>query len=318
MKLIHINIDSLAYFSTIGDYYVLDDVKEEQAINGKPFVTGQLSDASGSISFVMQHDCALNIEDTGKIIYAEGAVEKNKDALQAKLFCVHVAEGNEIDLLDIDTLIPVAPIDLGAAYYEIGRKLIELSDSPYAKVALELFLEHSREVHCCPADKSVHYSFVGGWMMHVLNMLRMAEHVCDEYGDTYPINRALLYSGVVLHDIGKLKDCTLNESRLVHQYSIEGKLLGHAVLGMLVVDEKAKALGLSKGESAVLEHLILSHHGKVGFGAAIEPLCIEAQILAYLDGLDSRMEIYRCTLEQTEHVQFSDLEKTLKRSVYRV
>ena len=83
-----------------------------------------------------------------------------------------------------------------------------------------------------------------------------------------------------------------------------------------MVEEKAKELGLPSSEMTVLQHLILSHHGKAEHGAAVEPMCIEAQILTYLDGLDSRVEIYRCALEKTEKGQFSDVIRVLNRSIY--
>ena len=143
-----------------------------------------------------------------------------------------------------------------------------------------------------------------------------AEHVCDQYGDIYPIDRGLLYSGVVLHDIGKLREFDLNELGVVKDYSVDGKLIGHSALGALMVEEKAKELGLPESEMTVLKHLILSHHGKAEFGATVEPMCIEAQILTYLDGLDSRIEIYRTALNKTVRGQFSDYVQALNKSVY--
>lgn len=110
----------------------------------------------------------------------------------------------------------------------------------------------------------------------------------------------------------------MNEYGLVKQYSDAGRLLGHSVLGVLMVEEKAKELKIPKERLLPLQHLILSHHGKAEYGAAVEPMCTEAQILTYLDGLDSRMEICRCALDKTEKGQFSDLIRTLNKQIYRV
>lgn len=125
-------------------------------------------------------------------------------------------------------------------------------------------------------------------------------------------------AGVVLHDIGKLREFTLNQYGLVKQYSDEGKLLGHSALGVLMVAEKAKELSISQEELFPLQHMILSHHGKAELGAAVEPMCIEAQLLSQLDGIDSRLEICRCVLDKTEKGQFSELIRALNKQIYRV
>ena len=316
MCFMHSNIDSLKNKSPMSGYYILTEAKERTTTLGKTFVTGKLSDASGTIGFVMWDDCPFTEEDTGKIVHVGGVVDKYRDELQAKLMCVRVAADYEVKALDKSVLVPVAPIDIGEAYFYIADKLFDVIESPYADVAMDIFLDNATEIQYYPAAKSVHHAFIGGWIMHVSNMLKMAEHICDQYEDIYPIDRALLYSGVILHDIGKIREFDLNELGVVKDYSVDGKLIGHSALGAMMVEEKAKELGLPESEMTVLKHLVLSHHGKAEFGATVEPMCIEAQILTYLDGLDSRIEIYRCALEKTEKGKFSDVVRALNKQVY--
>lgn len=315
----HIDIATLKNMGMMGGCYILDELRYRTTMNGKPFVSGKLSDASGSIDFVMWEDCPLSHEDVGKIIYVDAWVSQYKGALQATLSGAHLATGQELAVLDMNKLIPIAPINIERAYYEIGDALVGyLFESKYAQIALGLLMDHKDLITRCPAAKSVHHAFGGGWVMHVHHMLKLAQHICDLYGERYHIDCALLLAGVVLHDIGKLREFTLNEYGLVKQYSDEGKLLGHSALGVLMVEEKAKELNVPKEMLLPLQHMILSHHGKAEFGAAVEPMCIEAQILTYLDGLDSRMEMCRCALDKTEKGQFSDLIRALNKQIYRV
>lgn len=314
----HIDIAKLKSMSMMGGLYILDELKSRTTSNGKPFVSGKLSDASGSIDFVMWDDCPLTVEAVGKIVYVDATVSLYKGALQAKVLYMRIAEGTEIPEEHMKDLIPVAPINIGRAYFEIGDTMVGFLPHDYAMIALRLLIDYSDLIKRCPAAKTVHHAFVGGWVMHTHNMLRMAKQICDQYGESYHIDRILLLAGVVLHDIGKLQEFSLNEYGLVKQYSDAGRLLGHSVLGVLMVEEKAKELKIPKERLLPLQHLILSHHGRAEYGAAVEPMCAEAQILTYLDGLDSRMEICRCALDKTEKGQFSDLIRPLNKQIYRV
>ena len=231
----HQSIASLVSKDGIGGYYILDEVKCRNTQSGKPFHSGRISDASGRMDFVMWDNCAFTVEDTGRIIYVDGSVDEYRGALQAKLLHAYVAPEDERKSLDMNELIPYAPIHIDNTFWAIKVALLPGYDTPYGKVAMELVKEHERELKVCPAAMTVHHAFVGGWAMHTLNMLRMANRVCEQYGDIYPIDRQILYSGVVLHDIGKLREFALSEYGLVREYSSEGKLLGHSALGAMMV-----------------------------------------------------------------------------------
>lgn len=314
----HQSIASLVSKDGIGGYYILDEVKCRNTQSGKPFHSGRISDASGRMDFVMWDNCAFTVEDTGRIIYVDGSVDTYRGALQAKLLHAYVAPEDERKSLDMNELIPYAPIHIDNTFWAIKVALLPGYDTPYGKVAMELVKEHERELKVCPAAMTVHHAFVGGWAMHTRNMLKMAESVCDQYGALYPIDRKLLCAGVALHDIGKLREYVLSDYGLVKEYSAEGKLLGHSALGAMMVAEKAKDLGVPRAEVMALEHMLLSHHGKAELGAAVEPMCIEAQILTYLDGLDSRLEICRDALKKVQSGEFSDMFRALNKQIYRV
>jgi len=319
MPLTQHEIKTLKKDDFICGYYVLNDVNEKETVYGDKYVIGKLSDITGSIKLIMWSPCTITVKDNGKIVFVGGTVEEYNKALQANLFDAQVATDTAIATLDKSRLIPVAPINIEDAYNEISEMLINAAiDSPYAQVAWDIFIDYSKELHYCPAAKSIHHAYVGGLVTHILFMLKMAEHICDQYDGICPIDRALLYSAVALHDIGKLHEFSFNEFGLVEQYSTEGRLIGHPAKGAMMVQKKARELGIDEKEITVLQHLILSHHGCSKYGAAVEPMCIEAKILTYLDGLDSNIEIFRSTLEKTGKGQFSNPVRALNKPVYRV
>ena len=139
--------------------------------------------------------------------------------------------------------------------------------------------------------------------MHTGNMVKAAACLADLYPQV--INRDLLITGTLLHDFAKREEFTFSELGLVSGYSVKGELLGHLVMGAQEVAEIAAELDIPEEKSVLLQHLLLSHHGKPEFGAAVIPMCAEAELLSLIDQMDSRMEIYRENLEETPLGQFS-------------
>ena len=130
------------------------------------------------------------------------------------------------------------------------------------------------------------------------------------------VDRSLLMAGTLLHDFAKAEEFTTSPLGLVTDYSIKGQLLGHLVMGAGEVARTAQELGIPEEKSVLLQHLILSHHGEPEFGAAVRPVCAESELLYELDAIDSRMEIYRETFQETPEGQFSRRIFALDRRVY--
>ncbi len=119
------------------------------------------------------------------------------------------------------------------------------------------------------------------------------------------INRSLLLAGTFLHDIGKLKEFETTSLGLVRDYSATGQLLGHLFLGAEEVGAVARELGIPEEKTMLLQHLIVSHHGKPEFGAVTLPKCAEAELLAEIDMIDSRMEMFRTAFADAPEGGFS-------------
>ena len=135
----------------------------------------------------------------------------------------------------------------------------------------------------------------------------------------YPetIDRSLLLTGTLLHDMAKAQEFVFSQLGLATDYSIKGQLLGHLVMGAQDAAETAARLGVPEEKSVLVQHLILSHHGEPEFGAAVRPLCAEAELLSLIDAVDSRMEIYRETYDTMGPDTFSPRIFALEKKVFR-
>ena len=221
---------------------------------------------------------------------------------------------SEQDGYDVGELVPTAPMDLQAAYARVESIVASMEDADYRAVCMEFLRRHGDGFRKLPAAKSVHHSFVGGLLMHTSYMLETADFLARLY--SVIIDRDLLLAGTLLHDIAKLEEFLVSELGMVTEYSTRGQLLGHLVMGAQEVSEVAKVLGIPEEKSVLLQHLLLSHHGQPEFGAAVVPMCAEAELLNYIDNIDAKMEIYRENLEKTQPGTFSPRIFALEKRIY--
>ena len=318
LNMIHQKISKLLPLIGVGEYYIVDTLSIRTTKAGAPFVAGTLRDASGTIPFVMWNDIdQVNVNDVGKVFFVVGQVGEFRGALQFTVKSMELATDADSGDFQLSDLVPYAPLDVQNTLDSMGKMLESLSDSDYCWFCyFGFFLPLSNFLEVWPAAKSVHHAFVGGWVMHTWNMMCMAEAMYQQYGDIYPIDHDLLIAGTFLHDIGKLHEFDLTDHHLVQDYTVDGNLLGHPLIGVIMVELEARVNGLDTQKLLQLEHIIASHHGAREFGAIVPPQTIEAEIVHYLDGLDSRAEIYRSELEKTPVGKFSDFNRALEHSVY--
>ena len=159
---------------------------------------------------------------------------------------------------------------------------------PYLARLLALFLEDTSFVEDfkkAPAAKEYHHSFLGGLLEHTVSIGELGLQVCQHYPQ---INRDLMLTGIILHDIGKIREIS---SEPGFPYTDEGELLGHVVMGVMMIEEKLKEISDFPGElRQKLLHLIISHHGEYEWGSPKLPMTLEAICLHYLDNLDAKMQ----------------------------
>lgn len=218
------------------------------------------------------------------------------------------------DTYDKSLLVPTAPIDADAALADVQRLVASIADADYRSVAETMLARHLDAFRRIPAGKTVHHSFLSGLLMHTYNMLRAADFLARLYPEV--IDRSLLLTGTLLHDFAKEREFVFSDLGIVTEYSTAGQLLGHLVMGAQEVADVARELAIAEEKSLLLQHLLLSHHGEPDFGAAVRPMCAEAELLSYIDLIDSRMEIYAETLPGVPAGGFSGRIFALEKKIY--
>ena len=306
---------------TVGDmvegFYLLKAAASRTTAGGKSYLSGTVSDRSGSTDFVCwDYSGPIDGGDAGKVIKLRGQVTQYKGNLQ--LTVSQLRRPTEADRYDISRLLPTAPIDVDARLSEIRDLIASMDDADYRAVAETMLERHLQAFRTIPAAKFFHHEFLSGLLMHTSNMLRLANFLAGLYSEI--VDRDLLLTGTLLHDFAKEREFSFSELGLVTGYSLAGNLLGHLVMGAQEVAEVAAELGLNEEKSLLLQHLLLSHHGVPEFGAAVLPMCPEAELLSRIDMIDSRMEIYAEAMttmkpgEVSERVHALDDRKIYKHS----
>src|ERR1019366_6599731 len=195
--------------------------------------------------------------------------------------------------------------------------IVAAMKNPHLKGLVEAVLddeEIARRYRLAPAAKQIHHAFLGGLIEHVLSLCGMAKMAAAHYAN---IDSDLLITGVVLHDVGKIYE--LNYER-GFSYSNEGQLIGHISIGMRIVGDKLRGQpDFPPLVRSLVEHMILSHHGRLEFGSPKVPQFPEALLLHYLDDLDSKMEAMRAQIENDRQVEgcFTTYNAALERSALK-
>ncbi len=284
----HVLLCDIKSGTSIEGCYILKDATVKLASNGRRYLSGVLSDRSGEADLMMwDYQGTVGTADVGEAVLVRGNVGEYKGNLQITGIRIQLAPDDSYDVTD---LVPSAPIDRERAIDYIKETLASVAADDYRRIAETLLQRHMDEFARIPAAKSVHHGFLYGLLMHTAYMLRTAEFLAKQYASV--IDRDLLVAGTVLHDLAKIDEFCISKYGLVTDYSTKGQLIGHLVAGAMNVADVAKELGVDPKRSMLLQHMILSHHGTPEHGAAVVPVCAEAEMLHYIDLIDSRMEIY--------------------------
>lgn len=295
-------------------FFILKNIRNMVTNSGKPYLSCSLADASMMIEAkVWDYAGPIGPAEEGKVAKIQGMMQEFKGAPQIKVERIRMASPQ--DQYDLADLVPVAPIDRDAAWVRIEEILNTMTDSDYQAVCRAFLCRHGEGLKAIPAAKSVHHGFVGGLLMHTSYMLETADFLSRLYSAV--INRDLLLAGTLLHDIAKLEEFLVSELGMVTEYSTRGQLLGHLVMGAQECAEVCRELSIPEEKSILLQHLLLSHHGQPEFGAAVVPMCAEAELLNYIDNIDAKMEIYRENLEKLQPGTFSPRIFALEKRIYR-
>ena len=299
----NVKISDLTVGQQFEGFYILKEAQAKTTAAGKPFLSAALSDCSGKVpAMVWDYAGPIAGVDVGKVVKVRGEASEYKGSLQVTVDKIRLAGAD--DHYDVTALVPTAPIDVDAVLQEVRDLIASIEDADYRLLASTLLERNLVAFKDIPAAKSVHHAFIHGLLMHTAYMLRTADFLSKLYPEV--VNRSLMLAGTLLHDFKKREEFAFSELGLVTEYSVKGQLLGHLVMCAQEIAAVAAELGIPEEKSVLLQHMVLSHHGEPEFGAAVRPMCAEAELLSYIDMIDSRMEIYKENFEATPVGAFSE------------
>lgn len=276
------------------DIYLCKHKTSAVTKNGKPYESVILQDKTGTIDAKVWEPNNPGIGDYDTLDYIEvyGDVTNFQGALQISVKRIRVCQEGEYNPADY---LPVSSKDIDAMYKEL-LGLIQSIGNPYLKKLLETFFVEdkafAKAFRNSSAAKTVHHGFVGGLLEHTLSVTKL----CDYYCGAYPVlKRDLLLTAAMCHDIGKTREISAFPE---NDYTDDGQLLGHIVMGSQMVAEHAAGIeGFPHGLLAEVQHCILAHHGKYEYGSPKIPALIEALALNYADDTDAKLETFKEILE---------------------
>lgn len=276
------------------DIYLCKHKQAAVTKNGKPYENVILQDKTGTIDAKVWDPNNPGIGDYNARDYIEvyGDVNNFQGALQISVKRIRVCQEGEYDAADY---LPVSSKDVDIMFGELTA-LVQSIQTPCYRQLLEGFFikdEKFKKAFCrSSAAKAIHHGFVGGLLEHTLNVAKL----CDYYCSAYPIlKRDLLLTAAICHDIGKTREISPFPE---NDYTDDGQLLGHIVMGSQMVAEKAAAMeDFPHDMLTQLQHCILAHHGKYEFGSPKIPALIEALALYYADDTDAKLETFKEILE---------------------
>lgn len=256
--------------------------------SGTPYLDLDLQDSSGVIAAkVWEYDETGVDYAPDDVVYVRGVVEKYEENLQLRVEEIHKSRNPEIDLRDFLPQSDRDPEEMYAALLErlrrmpegpLGALLFAVVDDPAIAARLKL----------APAATNHHHAYLGGLLEHVLSLVELGDKVCDHYDS---LDRDLVLAGLVLHDLGKIAEL---EFAAGFRYSTRGQLVGHMAIALEILNDKMRAIPeFPVGLKEQIEHIVLSHHGRLEFGSPKTPMFPEALVVHYLDDLDSKLASMR-------------------------
>lgn len=282
---------------------------------GNPYLNLTLGDTTGEIKGkVWDHAEALAQRfQKDDFIRVQATAATYQNALQLTISSLTCCPSSQIDITDF---LPQAKHDREETFAKLATIVTTVKNEHLRKL-LDLFLADEDFIgllKSAPAAKKLHHVYVGGLLEHTLSV----SHLILQIGAHYEgLNRDLLLTGGILHDIGKVHELTYSRA---FDYSDEGRLLGHIMLGIEMINEKISLLPDFPREVALeLKHLIISHHGQYEFGSPKRPKTLEALILSYLDDLDAKVADLQLFIqrEQENHSKCAGYHQMLNRYIYK-
>jgi 3'-5' exoribonuclease len=300
--------------------YLVTDKQLRANRNGNLYLQLELRDRTGSISARLWNagEHLFRSFDSGDFLSVKGKVQLFQGALQMILSQI---ERNEPEKVELGDFLPHTEQDVGKLLERLRAPLRRLA-SPHLRALVECFFmddEFVRGFCQVPAGVRNHHAYLGGLLEHVTTLIEAAERLLPLYPE---LDRDLLLMGIFLHDVGKVRELSFNK---VFTYTDEGQLIGHLVLGVEMLTEKAGQVPKLTGEVFPeelllrLKHMIVSHHGAYEFGSPKLPMTPEAIALSCLDNLDAKVHSFTRDIreDRNQGSAWTPFNQSLQRRLFK-
>jgi 3'-5' exoribonuclease len=306
-------ISQLKSGQTVNDLFALAEKTLSHKKDGAPYLTIALADKTGRIRAVMWDNVEQAAAETaaGDVVHVQGNVSDYRGGLQVVIRTIGPAQ-NSVDPADF---LPVSRRNPDRMFERL-KALGQTVTSDCLQGLLESFWQDAdfvQQFKKAPAAKRMHHAYIGGLLEHTLSLALLADRVAEHYSG---LDRDLLITGAILHDIGKIHEFTF-DTRI--DYSSQGRLISHIVIGVRMVEEKIRQLSSFPPETALLlAHLVVSHHGSRELGSPEPPKTLEAVMLNYLDDIDAKINGIREFMDnQDADADWTAYHKPLERFFYK-
>ena len=278
------NFKEIGNNGLVEGYAVIKQCDKKMAKNGNAYLDFVLSDKEGEIFAKLwdYNDVSHGKYEADMFVKVRGQISQYNGHDQLRIERIRpVIEDDNVDISDYVKSADYSGEDM---FNHLVSLVNAFKDEDLKKIVSYLLKENKEKILYFPAAFRLHHAIRCGLLMHTTSIVKLCEGVCK----VYPfVNRELLVSGAILHDIAKTVEFDVGETGIASGYTVEGNLIGHLVMGAMMVKEAAKKLAIDNEKSMLLQHMIISHHGEPEFGAAVRPLFLEAELLSQLDSMDA-------------------------------
>ncbi len=288
---------------TLQGYVLVKNCDRKSAKNGSTYLDLVISDGESDVvakiwDFRGEPDLQPSV---GTVILVRGTLSLYNNQPQFKID--RYRSINENDDVNISDFVPSATFPGEDMFNEIVALTEKFSDNDLKKLTMCVLTAYKEIILELPAAFKLHHAVRGGLLMHTLSLCRLAEAVCLLYPS---VDKDLLLTGAILHDIAKSEEFSLAPTGLVDGYTVRGTLIGHLVGGAILVDEIGKKENIPEETLMLVEHMLISHHGNPEYGAAVRPLFLEAEILSAIDTFDANIFEIENALKDIEPGTFTN------------
>lgn len=293
-------ITQRAVGETIDEFLLIKQSVKGVTTTGNPFMSLVLQDKSGDIEAKLwdtkdEHEKLFAAET---IVRVGGEIHNYRGKNQLRIKSIRPAKPEENQ--SIGDLLPASEKSTEQLFEEIMQYLFEMENPQIQRITRHILKKHQQSVLTFPAATRNHHDYVSGLADHVVSMLRLGKALLAIYPS---LDKDLLYAGIILHDIGKVFELS---GPIATTYTIEGNLLGHISIMVTEISKTAEELEIEGEEVMLLQHMVLSHHGKEEWGSPKRPMIKEAEMLHYIDNIDAKMMMLDRALEKTKPGEFSE------------